>query len=367
MSVDLRLRGEGVESVQYSIRGVLAGRATQVHTARHDSRPKGMNLRSAGLALLAVLAMLSANAWAQRLPKIGYLVFGSIRDQPTGERKAFLEGLAERGWVAGKTVDIVYRAAEYEADFLRPMCEELLREKVDVLTTVGELSTLACQQVTRTVPIVCLVCGDPVKSGVAGSLARPERNATGLTLRHVELAPKRIEFLKLAIPAAKRIAFLWDLANEGSVSEVQVAEAAAKSAGMQTIPMSVESQADVNQRIEQLSRDPPDALYVGFAPGLILQNRTAIAQLGVEHRFAVISAWAALTDAGALLSYAPDTATLFRRGAYYVDRILKGAQPAALPIEQASKIELVINLETARKLGITLPPDLLLRASRVIE
>jgi len=326
-----------------------------------------MNRWIAVTALSVAFAAISAPLSAQRLPKIGYLVFGSIRDQPTGERKAFLDGLAERGWVVGKSIDIVYRAAEYEAEFLNPICEELLHEKVDVLTTVGELSTLACQKATRTVPIVCLACGDPIASGVAESFARPERNATGLSLSHTELGPKRIEFLKLAVPSAERIAFLWDQANKGSVGEVALAEAAAKAAGMRTIQMGVESQADINRRMEQIASDPPDALYVSFAPGLILQNRTAIAQLGVERRFAVISAWAAMTDAGGLLSYAPDTEALFYRGAYYVDRILKGAQPAQLPIEQASKIELVINLDTARQLGLTLPPELLLRANRVIE
>lgn len=326
-----------------------------------------MNLWGAVLALGVACAALSAPASAQRLPKLGYLVLGSIRDQPTGERKAFLDGLAERGWVMGKTVDIVYRAAEYEPEFLRSLCEELLQEKVDVLTTVGELSTLACQKATRSVPIVCLACGDPIVTGVAESFARPERNATGLSLSHSELAPKRIEFLRLAAPAAQRIAFLWDRSNRGSANEVQRAESAAKAAGMRTTRMFVDSQADLNRSLEQLASEPPDALYVSFAPGLILQNRTAIARLGVERRFAVVSAWAAMTDAGGLLSYAPDTEALFYRGAYYVDRILKGAQPAQLPIEQASKIELVVNLDTARRLRLTLPPELLLRANRVIE
>ncbi|KPK04280.1 MAG: hypothetical protein AMJ64_14070 [Betaproteobacteria bacterium SG8_39] len=326
-----------------------------------------MNRWLAVIALSVACAAMSAPVTAQRLPKIGYLVFGSIRDLPTGERKAFLDGLAERGWVAGKTIDIVYRAAEYEAAFLPPICEELLHEKVDVLTTVGELSTLACQKATRTVPIVCLACGDPIVTGVAESFARPERNATGLSLSHSELAPKRIEFLKLAVPGAKRIAFLRDRASRGSAGEVKRAEVAAKAAGMRTIHMLVESQADMNRRLEEIASDPPDALYVSFAPGLILQNRTTIARLGVERRFAVISAWAAMTDAGGLLSYAPDTEALFYRGAYYVDRILKGAQPAQLPIEQASKIDLVINLGTARRLGLTLSPELLLRANRVIE
>ena len=326
-----------------------------------------MNLWGAVLALGVACAALSAPASAQRLPKLGYLVLGSIRDQPTGERKAFLDGLAERGWVMGKTVDIVYRAAEYEPEFLRSLCEELLQEKVDVLTTVGELSTLACQKATRSVPIVCLACGDPIVTGVAESFARPERNATGLSLSHSELAPKRIEFLRLAAPAAQRIAFLWDRSNRGSANEVQRAESAAKAADMRTTRMFVDSQADLNRSLEQLASEPPDALYVSFAPGLILQNRTAIARLGVERRFAVVSAWAAMTDAGGLLSYAPDTEALFYRGAYYVDRILKGAQPAQLPIEQASKIELVVNLDTARRLRLTLPPELLLRANRVIE
>lgn len=326
-----------------------------------------MNRWTAVIALSVAFAALSAPVSAQRLPKIGYLVLGSIRDQPTGERKAFLDGLAERGWVVGKTMDVVYRAAEHEAEFLRSLCAELLQEKVDVLTTVGELSTLACQKATRSVPIVCLACGDPIVTGVAESFARPGRNATGLSLSHSELAPKRIEFLKLAVPGAERIAFLWDRANKGSVGEVQRAEAAAKAAGMRTTRMFVESQADMNRSLEQLASEPPDALYVSFAPGLILQNRTAIAQLGVERRFAIVSAWAAMTDAGGLLSYAPDTEALFYRGAYYVDRILKGARPAQLPIEQASKIELVINLDTARRLRLTLPPELLLRANRVVE
>jgi len=326
-----------------------------------------MNFRVALIALLVAFSAMPPAVLAQQRPTIGYLVFGSIRDQPSSERKAFLDGLAERGWIPGKTIDIVYRAAEYEEAFLRPICEELLRQEIDVLTTVGELSTLACLQVTRTVPVVCLACGDPVGAGVAESLRRPDRNATGLSLTHSELAPKRIEFLRLAVPAANRIAFLWDRRNRSSTMEAENAQAAARGVGMQTVAMPVESQAELNRRLKQIANDPPDALHVGFAPGVILQNRTAIARLGLAHRVAVISAWASMTDAGGLLSYAPDTVALFYRGAYYVDRILKGTQPAELPIEQASKIDLVINLDTARRLGITLPPDLLLRADRVVE
>jgi len=319
------------------------------------------------VAVVCVLAGLAMPASAQRLPKIGYLVFGVIRDEPTGERKAFLDGLAELGWIPGKNVEIVYRSAQFEQEFLGALCGDLAREKVEVLATVGELSTLACIKAAPQVPIVCLACADPTATGVAESLARPDRNATGLTLSHRDLAPKRIEFLKLAIPGAVRIAFLRDASHWGSEGEARSAQAAARQSGMSAIQVPVTSQADLNRQLQRIASDPPDALYVGFSPGLVVQNRTLIAQFGRDHRIAVVSAWAALTEAGGLLSYAPSTAAMFRRGAYYVDRILRGAKPAELPIEQASKLDLVINLDTARRLGLALPPDLLLRADRVIQ
>ncbi len=326
-----------------------------------------MNRRIALVALLAAIAAIPVPGAAQRPPKVGYLVVESIREQPSREREAFLDALAEFGRVAGKSIDIVYRSAENDPDFLRALCEELLREKVDVLATVGALPTLACLETTRKVPIVFLTVGDPVGIGVTESLARPGRNATGVSFLLGELAAKRIELLQLAVPAARRVAFLWDQRNPVSTIEAENAQTAARKAGMQTIPMPIESQASLNQRFEQIAGARPDALYVGFGPGVILQNRTAIAEFALRHGLAVISAWAFMTDAGGLLSYSPDMPAVFRRAAYYVDRILNGTQPGELPIEQASKIDLVINLDTARQLGLTLPPELLLRADRVIE
>jgi putative ABC transport system substrate-binding protein len=327
-----------------------------------------MDRRTALAVLLATLvASATPSVHADSVPKIGYLALESIREQPSRQRQAFLEGLAEFGLVAGKSIEIVYRSAENEPEFLPAMCEELLDEKISVLATVGEQPTLACLKTTRTVPIVFLAAGDPIGFKAAESLARPTRNATGVSYILSGLAGKRIEFLRLAVPAAKRVAFLWDRRNRESQIEVQVARAAAEKLGIRAIPMPIDTQADLNARFEQIAGERPDAIYVSFAAGVIARNRTAIVDVGLGHRLPVISGWRFMTEAGGLLSYSPDIPSMFRRSAYYVDRILKGAQPGELPIEQATKIELMINLRTARRLGLTMPADLLLRADRVIE
>jgi putative ABC transport system substrate-binding protein len=327
-----------------------------------------MNRRDVLAALLAALALPNvARAQGARIPRIGYLVLESIREVPSRERLAFLEGLREFGRVAGKSLDIVYRSAENEPDFLRPMCEELLREKVDVLATVGALPTLACLETTRTVPIVFLAAGDPIGIGAAETLARPGRNATGVSYILSELAGKRIEFLRLAVPAARRVAFIWDQTNREAQIEAEVAQAAAERIGIRADAIPVDSQTALTQGLERIAGRPPDAIYVSFAAGVIARNRTTIAEFGLRHRLAVISGWTFMTEAGGLLSYSPDIQAMFRRSAYYVDRVLRGAKAGELPIEQATKIELVVNRATARKLGITLPPDIMLHADRVIE
>lgn len=327
-----------------------------------------MDRRTALAALLATLAASAVpSVRADRLPRIGYLALESIRDTPSRERQAFLHGLGDVGLVVGKSVEIVYRSAENDAVFLPAMCEELLREKVDVLATVGALPTLACLQTTRTVPIVFLAAGDPVGIGASESLARPTRNATGVSYILSELAGKRVEYLRLVVPAARRIAFLWDRSNREAAIESKVAQAAAGKLGIRADLVPVDTQVALNRGLERIAREGVDAVYVSFAAGVIARNRKAIAEFGLRHRLPVISAWGFMTEAGGLLSYAPDIRSMFRRSAYYVDRILKGAKPGELPIEQAKKIELMINLRTARRLGLTMPPDLMLRAERVIE
>ncbi len=327
-----------------------------------------MKRRKALAALLALAAMPGGlRAAGDRLPRIGYLVLESMREVPSRERLAFLGGLRDFGLIEGKTLDIVYRSAENEAGFLRPMCEELLREKVDVLATVGALPTLACLETTHTVPIVFLAAGDPIGIGAAQTLARPGRNATGVSYILSELAGKRVEFLRLAVPAARQVAFIWDRTHRESQIETEVAQTAAAKLGIRADSIPVDSQPALRAGLDRIARNRPDALYVSFVAGVIARNRTAIAEFGIRHRLPVISGWSYITEAGGLLSYAPDIQAMFRRSAYYVDRILKGAKAGELPIEQATKIELVVNRGTARKLGITLPPEIVLHADRVIE
>jgi len=319
----------------------------------------------------ALLALVATPRWLraaeEKRPRIGYLVLEPIRELPSRERQAFLDGLRDIGLRDGQSLDIVYRSAENEPEFLGPMCEELVRDGVDVLATVGALPTLACLRTTRTTPIVFLAAGDPIGIGAAETLARPGRNATGVSYILSDLAGKRVEFLRRVVPKARRVAFLWDPTNRESQLEIETARASAATLGIRTDSIPVNSQATLSGAFARIAQDRPDALYVSFVAGVIARNRTAIAEFGIQHRVPLISGWSYITEAGGLLSYSPDIEAMFRRSAYYVDRILKGAQPGALPIEQATKIELVVNLGTARKLGITLPPEVLLHADRVIE
>lgn len=326
-----------------------------------------MNHRFALAALFIAFASVATSVAAQRIPKIGYLVLEPIRAEPSVMRQAFLDALAAYGWEIGKSVSIVYRSAENEPDFLVDLCQELIREKVDVLATVGVQPTFACMKTTKTVPIVFLSVGDPVNLGVTESFSRPRFNATGISNNMSELAAKRIDFLRMALPRAQRVALLWDQRNQVSIVEMNNAQMALREAGMQPIPMPAGSQASLKRRFEQIAADPPDALYVGFGPGLVPQNRTAIAEVALKHRVPIVSAWASLTDAGGLLSYSPNMVAIFERGAYFVDRVLRGAKLVDLPIEQMRTFDLVINLRTARQLGLTLPPELVVFATRVVE
>jgi putative tryptophan/tyrosine transport system substrate-binding protein len=317
------------------------------------------------LAAAALAAAPRAFAQRRRLSRIGYLSLHSISEPASRERQAFLDGLAEFGLVPGRSVELLYRSAENEPLFLAGMCEELLREKPDVIATPGSQATLAALKATRTTPIVFLALGDPVGVGAADSIARPGRNATGVSFFSSELAGKRLEFLRSVLPSARRVAFLWEERNVNADIEAEAALAFARRLGMAPEAMPVVSQAQVNAALERIAQGRYDALYVAFTAGVIADNRTAIAALGLRERLPVISGWSFLTEAGGLLSYAPDIPDMFRRSAYYVDRILKGAKAAELPIERATTIDLVINMSTARALRLKLPPDLLLRAKLI--
>jgi len=327
-----------------------------------------MNRRDAVIAFLALGVLpLGAGARSRRMARIGYLLLIPLSDPPSRERQAFLDGLREFGYVAGTNLEIVYRSAQNAEDFIDDVCQDLLAQKVDVIVTSGAISTLAAKKATRSVPVVMLAVGDPVGIGAVRSLARPEGNVTGVSFLSSELAPKRLQLIKELVPGATRVAVLWDSRNANAVAEVHATLAAAKRLAMQTDAYPLASDSELQRALQKIQASRPSALYVAFEGGLVAGNRTSIAEFGLRNRIPLVCGWSALTEAGGLLSYAPDIPALFRRAASYVDRILKGAKPSELPIEQASLVELVLNLKTAKALELKIPQSFLLRADRVIE
>jgi putative ABC transport system substrate-binding protein len=209
--------------------------------------------------------------------------------------------------------------------------------------------------------------GDPIGIGAVRSLARPEGNVTGVSFLSGDLAGKRVQLIRDLVPAARRVAVLWDGRSANARAEADVALVALSRLGLRAEKVELSTDKDMPRALGRLQADKPDALYITFEEGVVVNNRSAIAEFGVRHGVPVISGWNSLTEAGGLVSYAPDIVMIFHRSAYYVHRILKGAKPAELPVELASKFELLINLKTAKALGLTIPPIVRLRADRVIE
>ena len=315
----------------------------------------------------AVMAPRWLLAQSARRPRIGYLLLTPVTEPPSRERRAFLEGLREFGHLPGKTVEIVYRSAEGEVEFIDAVCQELLEQKPDVIAVSGSAAVLAAKKATRTIPIVMLALGDPVGIGAVTSLARPGGNLTGVSFISSDLAAKRLQLAKECVPGAKRLSVIWDRRNSNARAESRAAVAAAKQFDLVAHSPGLASDAELARELVRLARDRPDILYVAFEGGLATSNRTALAEFGLQQRVPVVSGWSFLTEAGGLLSYAPDISAMFRRGAYYVDRVLKGAKPAQLPIELPTQVELAINLKTAKAIGVDVPRELLLRADRVFE
>lgn len=302
-----------------------------------------------------------------RVPRIGYLLFVPLVDPPSRQRQAFLDGMRELGYVPGKTVEIVYGSAEGESDFIGDACQHLLRQKVELIVASGPIATLAAKKATRTVPIVMQAVGDPIGIGVVRFLGRPEANVTGVSFISSDLAGKRVQLIRDLVPAARRIAVLWDSNSANARAEAHVALEAAARLGLKAEKVALPSGGDLPRALGRLQANKPDALYVTFEEGIVVNNRSVIAEFGVRHRVPIISGWSSLTEAGGLISYAPDLAAIFRRSAHYVDRILKGTKPAELPVELAHSVEFVINLKTAAALGLEIPQSVLLGADRVIE
>ena len=302
-----------------------------------------------------------------RIPRVGFLA-GNLS---TGQHlaAAFRQGLRDLGYVEGRNIVIEYRDAKGETDRLPALAAELVALKVDVIVAAGTQHVLAAKQATTIIPIVFADVADPVARGFVASLARPGGNITGLANLNTDLVGKWLELLKQAVPGLKRVAFLWQpgyLPESAEKDVRQRAEAAAQALGVRLQFVEARRPEDFDRAFAEMTRARVDAVIV-WGGVLFIFERKRIAELAATNRLPASYPMSEFVDVGGLISYAPNIADNFRRTAAYVDRILKGAKPADLPVEQSSKLELVINLKTAKALGLTLPPSLLQRADRIVE
>jgi putative tryptophan/tyrosine transport system substrate-binding protein len=283
--------------------------------------------------------------------------------------EAFRQGLRDLGYVEGRNVVIEYRDAEGKPERFPAHAAELLALKVDVIVAPGTPAALAAKQATQTLPIVFAAVADAVTSGLVTSLARPGGNLTGLSFLGPELIGKRLEQLKQAIPGVSRVAVFWQPGAVGERTDKEMlkeAEVAARALGVRPQFVEARGPADFDRAFSDMTKARAGALTVWSTP-MFFNERRRLVDLAAKNRLPAVYQWREIVDAGGLMSYGPDLADLFRRAATYVDRILKGAKSGDLPVEQPTKYELVINLKTAKALGLTIPPSLLQRADQVIE
>jgi len=316
-----------------------------------------------------VAAPLAAEAQqAAKVARIGYLTF-SLGVSPHLP-EAFRQGLRDLGYVEGRTVVIEYRDAEGKADRLPALAAELVALKVDVIVAAqGTRVALAAKQATRNLPIVIIGAGDPVTNGLVTSLARPGGNITGLSNLNAELVGKRLELLTQAVPGVSRVAVLrlpGALGERTDKDMLKEAEAAARALGVRLQFVEARGPADIDRAFSDMTRARAGALTV-LPSNMFLREHRRLVDLAAMNRLPAVYTLREFVDAGGLMSYGPNTADLYRRAATYVDKILKGAKPADLPIEQPTKFELVINAKTAKALGLTIPQSVLGRADEVIQ
>ena len=323
-----------------------------------------------GLALCALLFALCLPVEAQqaeKAPRIGYLSSATRRASLTDE--AFRQGLRDLGYVEGKNIVIEYRYADGKQDRLAKLAAELVRQKVDVIVAQGAPPVIrAAQQASRTIPIVMRgAVVDPVEAGFVASLAKPGGNITGLSDLDSDLHPKRLELLKEAFPRISRVAILWSLDHQEQAGQAIAVAAPALGIQIQSVIVSGTSGLEGLERgLSAIRRERPDAVLI-VSTQLINQHRVRIVEFATKNRLPTISASTSMVDVGALMSYGANSHDLARRAATYVDKILKGAKPADLPVEQPTKFEFIINLQAAKQINATIPPNVLARADRVIR
>ena len=316
--------------------------------------------------VLLALGVTADSQQAKKVPRIGYLGFGSPSTIPT-RIEAFRQGLRELGYVEGKNIFIEWRSAEGNADRLPSLAAELVRLKVDIIVTNGPYSTRAAKAATVTIPIVMAAVGDPVDDGIVASLARPGGNITGLSSVAPELSGKRLELLKEIVPKLSRVAVFGSSTSPNTAGSLRELELAAAALKVKLQYLDVLSAKDIETAFRAASKGRADAVLFLVAGGVASGHQTQIADLAIKSRLPAIYANQRTVEAGGLMSYGVINLDLDRRAATYVDKILKGAKPADLPVEQPTKFEFIINLKAAKQIGLTIPPNVLVRADKVIK
>jgi putative ABC transport system substrate-binding protein len=325
---------------------------------------------SGALALvsLMVVALLAAPLTAEAQPVAKVYRIGYVRAEapPPVDVEAFRQGLREHGYVEGTNVVIEYRWADGNEERLRSLVAELIRLKVDLIVASAPAATRAAKEATTTIPIVMVLVADPVAFGFVASLARPGGNVTGFAFLLPEVSGKRLDLLKEAIPELSRVAVLWNAVNPYKQFDLKEVQAAADALRVAVHPFPVRAPNDVDEAFKAAVKGRVGGLITLEDP-FTIAHRARIVGLALRHRLPAVYAVRPFVEAGGLMSYGPDRADQNRRAATFVDKILKGAKPADLPVERPTRFELVINMKTAKAMGITIPPSLLLRADQVLE
>jgi putative tryptophan/tyrosine transport system substrate-binding protein len=322
------------------------------------------------ISILVIVAHLTVGVLAAaqqpaRIPRIGILAGASVSNvSPRVE--AFRQRLRELGYVEEKNIAIEYRYAEGKRERLPDLAAELVRLKVDVIVAFSPAAILAAKKASPTIPIVFASVGDPVGDGLVSSLARPGGNITGLSAMSPDLDGKRLELLKEAFPKVARVAFFWPSGGTRGNRTLTDMEAAAKALGLKLLSLPVRGLDDFESAFARAKRDGAQAL-ITTANSLIITQQRQLLGFAAKNRLPAMYPTSEFVEAGGLISYAPNNADLWRRAATYVDKILKGAKPADLPVEQPTKFELVINLKTAKQIGLIIPQSVLYRADKIIK
>ena len=327
-------------------------------------------LRTIGLLVILTLGLLAAPLAADaqpagKVPRVGILPPGPISER-VHLWEAFRQGLRELGYVEGQNIIIVFHSTEVRPERLPKLAAELVSLKVDIIVAAGGPGVRAAQQATKTIPIVAPVMTDPVELGFAASLARPGGNITGLTLISSDLSGKRLELLKASVPRVSRIAVLFNPIAPIMPPQMRETKVAARALGVQLQLLEVRAPEDFEMAFQAARRGGAGAL-ITMDDTFVFTHRARIVKLAAKNRLPAIYGFREFVDAGGLMSYAANLVDMYRRAATYVDKILKGAKPADLPVEQPTRFELVINLKTAKALGLTIPQSVLIRADEVIQ